>query len=570
MLLACGLATTVVMAGPLMPAYADFIAPPVVDIPVGLVGVGSETGTVAGVAETLPVTGPVVAGIGAFAGTCWVLGKLIKDHSCGDGWSNIAHALFSFGSTGDARQSVNGYTASCSLTTPITFCAELDTVALGNGSTNKIINATWTRPSSGAFTTISCNNGTWNGTVAITGFASYPTASTGCYGAWSNGTPTSLTGSGSVYLSHVWVTGATGTIDWSPDLGAGSPWTIVTTVTCKHGATSATGSVTTTFTPAPNTAVPDVTIPTCDTILPGGALTGVVTTGGRTGGATDVTVTVPTFNSTATTSYPLCTNGSIGECNLVLKRNGVTCAGGTVWCAGWMAYESEMTCSWGPYSVAISYCESAYGTAYDLETNPTPSPSASPTTTTGTGTGTFPSGGPNPNPSSGTFPTASPVPTTGFAPDPTDTNGSNCMGAAWSWNPVNWVYVPVKCALSWAFVPSTAALEADVSSVQSAWSTSSVGTFLTGVAAVPAAMGNVGGSGDCNGPSFSFPMPGGHSPVTVHPFQACVDPMAHVASITKTIAGILVLLGSGVLAQRIILGSLGMPYLTLRRGDESA
>jgi hypothetical protein len=28
------------------------------------------------------------------------------------------------------------------------------------------------------------------------------------------------------------------------------------------------------------------------------------------------------------------------------------------------------------------------------------------------------------------------------------------MGGFWSWNPIDWVYVPVKCALLWAFVPS--------------------------------------------------------------------------------------------------------------------
>lgn len=42
---------------------------------------------------------------------------------------------------------------------------------------------------------------------------------------------------------------------------------------------------------------------------------------------------------------------------------------------------------------------------------------------------------------------------TGTNPDPGD--GSSCMGGAFTLNPVDWVYVPVKCAMVWAFVPQT-------------------------------------------------------------------------------------------------------------------
>lgn len=44
---------------------------------------------------------------------------------------------------------------------------------------------------------------------------------------------------------------------------------------------------------------------------------------------------------------------------------------------------------------------------------------------------------------------------TGANPDPSD--GTNCITSSWSWNPVSWVYAPVKCALKWAFVPSAEA-----------------------------------------------------------------------------------------------------------------
>lgn len=71
-------------------------------------------------------------------------------------------------------------------------------------------------------------------------------------------------------------------------------------------------------------------------------------------------------------------------------------------------------------------------------------------TVTGTGTGTDTS---NPDPS------ASPSTGTGTgtdaedpSPDPTK-NGRSCLASGISLNPFTWVYIPVKCALKWAFVP---------------------------------------------------------------------------------------------------------------------
>jgi hypothetical protein len=72
-----------------------------------------------------------------------------------------------------------------------------------------------------------------------------------------------------------------------------------------------------------------------------------------------------------------------------------------------------------------------------------------PGTDTETGDSTFPSTGVNPQPNATAAP-GGPA----FGDDPDDATGNSCMGAAWSWNPVNWVYVPIKCALIWAFVPS--------------------------------------------------------------------------------------------------------------------
>lgn len=46
-------------------------------------------------------------------------------------------------------------------------------------------------------------------------------------------------------------------------------------------------------------------------------------------------------------------------------------------------------------------------------------------------------------------------PTTGTGTQPVPTEVGACMSAGFSWNPVSWVYIPVKCVLTWAFVPSS-------------------------------------------------------------------------------------------------------------------
>ncbi len=71
-------------------------------------------------------------------------------------------------------------------------------------------------------------------------------------------------------------------------------------------------------------------------------------------------------------------------------------------------------------------------------TNPTPTPTPSGTAT------------PTPTPT----PTPAPFPTTGTNPPNADGSAS-CLGAAWSWNPTDWVLVPLRCA----FVPSQQAVE---------------------------------------------------------------------------------------------------------------
>ena len=101
----------------------------------------------------------------------------------------------------------------------------------------------------------------------------------------------------------------------------------------------------------------------------------------------------------------------------------------------------EGWCMWGGYAVDPADCDGAPAP------EPRPEPTAPPTTTPTA---------PPVNPPASPQPSGTPAP----APDPfgpgdngpgDPDKGTNCMSGAYSWNPIDWVFVPVKCALIWTF-----------------------------------------------------------------------------------------------------------------------
>jgi hypothetical protein len=174
-----------------------------------------------------------------------------------------------------------------------------------------------------------------------------------------------------------------------------------------------------------------------------------------------------------------------------------------------------------------------------------------------------PSPGPSVGPSQAPTPAPGAVPGTGTNPDPdsgpvgdpaTDpkAGGKSCMGAAWSLNPVQWVFVPVKCALQWAFVPDTAALTEDVGGVRDAWNGSAPAVYIAGATVAVGAIGGIGaGVSGCAGPAVHI------LTVTVHPLSACDAPMSTVAAVIKTILTLGVLLGAATLCAVAVARSLG-------------
>jgi len=175
-----------------------------------------------------------------------------------------------------------------------------------------------------------------------------------------------------------------------------------------------------------------------------------------------------------------------------------------IWWRIWRGEPERIECRFGPHSVGTEQClplKKAYGTGQtistqhdvDVITNPDldpdapPAPEPNPTTP------------PNPNPTVPTNPEPQPPgPNPEVAPEipeSTDPDSKNCYGDAVSWNPVQWVYIPVKCALKWAFVPKTS-LSTRVSTIKATLDVKAPFSWVSGIGAVPVAVGGGGGCPD--------------------------------------------------------------------------
>jgi len=172
-----------------------------------------------------------------------------------------------------------------------------------------------------------------------------------------------------------------------------------------------------------------------------------------------------TVKDSALAAYPDCVASG---CALSVYVDGEKCAAGRADCEIWSQIRSKqpsrVLCKWGSYTVNSTNClslaeafKSERGTIYDPESdtivsvdedgktdvnvNPTPWNPTNPNPVPGTPPGTKPDTG------TGTGTGSDGFPTTGTNPE---VEGENCMAGAWSWNPVDWVLVPLKCA----FVPT--------------------------------------------------------------------------------------------------------------------
>ena len=238
-------------------------------------------------------------------------------------------------------------------------------------------------------------------------------------------------------------------------------------------------------------------------------------------------------------NYPQCVYQA---CLYRIWVNGRACDVGVVGCIDWSRRNSldpsdpqyaRARCMYGPYSVAIEACaplERLYETGTTVITRENidgkPGTSTAPAPPDVTWTDPVPPKDPQ-------------------APqDPKTPPGESdaCWPEGWSeaMNPASWVLAPIKCALTWAFVPSPAALSGFSGRITTAFQLSSPGKWS-------AAIGDLGQSlsvpsGGCEGPAMALGPPFN---VTLHPYSACDAPMSTIASALKVGLSAIVVVGGG-------------------------
>lgn len=221
-----------------------------------------------------------------------------------------------------------------------------------------------------------------------------------------------------------------------------------------------------------------VIMPSCEAAFPGGSWPKSFTASGGWPGAEQpiVTYTTPTGVDSPTTKYPDCFSSSgayLNTCRVRVWINGQPCTIGVAVCTNWQTYEqdnpgADVRCQWGPYTVQLSNCDQL-ANSYRPDAKTQVLTTANPTT----GTPTDPAALPYADPLTGTcwLMCIKPAPPVDPPLDPNlQTDTQTCMAGAVSWNPVDWVFVPVKCALRWAFVPRNAPTFTDLQNpIPSGW-----------------------------------------------------------------------------------------------------
>jgi len=457
------LSSVVLLAGVQAPAHASITTPvPILDPFVEVVSNGNR---LTNLCRAAGQTGCIVAaGVGSYEGTCWVLGQVYANpDGCSEGVDTIFRYVADAITGGDDRSVSNGYLGADAITGVVGYAGAVDawtanwffagttsgmgiryatttggvclmTINRSFGGTTKTVN----------FDTSGFTNGDGNPTDDAQALRSQMATALGVStGSITDGCSVAI-GTGDVYVTAVqlrqWNSPFTLQSEYVLDPGIGTPWDISSEFTCvRPNGTEFTVSNSITYTPVAGLTSGDLTMTPCWVMEAGSKLKAQRLQGDRDSISPAEEVDVEIGTSTETNElYPLCTTDApAGGCFLDLRRGDRSCFTNGVYCAAWPENIErwDMTCEWGPYAVAIEVCTERYGTLWDgqVQTDPNAEPEGS--------TG-FPNSGTNPT-------TPRTEPSTSTNPDTAD-----CFGEAWGWNPVDWIYIPVKCSLIWAFVPT--------------------------------------------------------------------------------------------------------------------
>lgn len=238
-----------------------------------------------------------------------------------------------------------------------------------------------------------------------------------------------------------------------------------TTVDCRKPDGSVV-QITETWTARPN----ELLVPSCEQRVPGSTPHKISQWSGKTG--LDKSLDYEhQVKDDVYTEFPNCFGPGGLQCVTTVWINGRPCSADRAICADWLQAinDGEVTgsCRFGEYVIPMGNCmplrhafrpgvrprevkETTRTGDPKYEENPSNQPTA--------GVGI---------PLNGSNPSAPPVDPENPEVDP---DSHNCLQDAWGWNPVDWVYVPVKCAFIWAFVPKNLPRFTDIGSpLPSGW-----------------------------------------------------------------------------------------------------
>lgn len=416
-------------------------------------------------------------------------------------------------------------------------------MAPGFTSTSYNITVTWTcqsNASTARYTHSTGVDGSMNNTASKT-----DTFGNGCVGGFGNN-PDGNVGGRIVEASAAIASYAGNTVVYYLKWAASVPnRETQTTATCRNGAQTVTAQRTGIYTAGSNSSL---AVPDCEAILPGSYLENLRVKE-RGAGSTEPWEDRPSLLDRGTNlqDMPECT-AATASCTVA-------------WATP--VKDVPTPCKWGPYILPDSDCEPlGPKPVYDPGTAPSPGPSPSPSASPspaikpppvydpnapdpnapaqpGTTPGT--PGAPRLNPDGSTtttqtnpdgstttrtvYPDGSTVTTTRgpsvtnpdgtTSPGPTTTvrtpplgagqalpspDGDNCISRAFSFNPIDWVYWPVRCALQWAFVPSAGAVAAKLDTFRGGLATAAPWAFiLAGPPAIGALVAGIDAPAACGG-----------------------------------------------------------------------
>lgn len=292
-------------------------------------------------------------------------------------------------------------------------------------------------------------------------------------------------------------------------------------------------------------------IPSCQQAYPGSVPTNVKIQAGYKNAPRTILDTPLVPRSTLVTQHPDCFNSQgaflPGTCNVKVWINGTPCSVGAGHCANWQTaakdYGDTVTCRWGSSVVALSDCSPYLDKAYQ----------------TGTGVKTITTTSPGGQPIDATDPGASGQTQTQLLPPTTSTpvasGDPGACGSVWTYV-LPWdVVTAIKCALSWAFVPT-----------QSPPWTSLANPLPAGWLPSFPSLSDAG-CGTLTMPSMSFGRIGGTTPSSTI-VNTCNAPWPTIRSVTYYGTLTVALIGIGRRSFFAVLTALGMGVQISNMGDD--